>query len=68
MPNYQNGKIYAIRSHQTTDIYIGSTTQSLSVRFGEHKRKYKLWINSKVNYITSYEIASNNLPSPSKFE
>ena len=38
-PNFQNGKIYAIRSHQTDKVYIGSTTQSLSVRFGEHKRK-----------------------------
>jgi hypothetical protein len=37
-PNYQNGKVYCIRSHQTEQIYIGSTTQPLSVRFGEHKR------------------------------
>jgi hypothetical protein len=37
-PNFQNGKIYAIRSHQTDKIYIGSTTQPLSVRFGGHKR------------------------------
>ncbi len=37
-PNFQNGKIYAIRSHQTDKVYIGSTTQPLSVRFGEHKR------------------------------
>ncbi len=39
-PNFQNGKVYAIRSHQTQQIYIGSTTQPLSVRFGEHKRMY----------------------------
>ncbi len=38
MPNFQNGKIYSIRSHQTDNIYIGSTTQSLAVRFGGHKR------------------------------
>ena len=38
-PNFQNSKIYYIRSHQTDKIYIGSTTQPLSVRFGEHKRK-----------------------------
>ena len=37
-PNFQNGKIYAIRSHQTDKIYIGSTTQPLSVRFGGHKK------------------------------
>ncbi len=38
-PNFQNGKIYSIRSHQTEKIYIGSTTQSLAVRFGGHKRQ-----------------------------
>ncbi len=38
MPNFANGKIYCIRSHQTEQIYVGSTTQPLSVRFGEHKR------------------------------
>ena len=37
-PNFQNGKIYSIRSHQTDKIYIGSTTQSLAVRFGGHKK------------------------------
>ena len=37
-PNFANGKIYSIRSHQTDKIYIGSTTQSLAVRFGGHKR------------------------------
>ena len=35
--NFQNGKIYSIRSHQTKKIYIGSTTQSLSQRFSNHK-------------------------------
>ena len=40
MPNYQNGKIYAIRSHQTTNIYIGSTTRPLSQRLGKHRISY----------------------------
>jgi hypothetical protein len=57
MPNYANGKIYTIRSHQTDEIYIGSTTQALSVRFGEHKKKYKYWKAGKEKYkITSGEI------------
>lgn len=38
MPNYANGKIYTIRFNNSNDIYIGSTTQSLAVRFGEHKK------------------------------
>jgi len=37
--NYQNGKIYTIRSRSRPDlIYVGSTIQSLSTRFGEHKK------------------------------
>jgi len=38
---YENGKIYAIRSHQTDDIYIGSTTQPLYKRFSSHKANFK---------------------------
>ena len=41
MPNYQNGKIYAIKSHQTEDVYIGSTTQKLCQRLGKHRVDYK---------------------------
>ena len=37
MPNYQNAKIYAIRSHQTPLIYVGSTTQTLAQRMGKHR-------------------------------
>ena len=36
--DYKNGKIYAIRSHQTEQIYIGSTTQPLTKRFSTHKK------------------------------
>jgi len=60
MPDYQKGKIYAIRSYQTDDIYIGSTIQSLSVRLGEHKRRYKMWLEGKHNYTSSYEIIKYN--------
>ena len=66
MPNYSNGKIYTIRFHNSNEIYIGSTTQSLAVRFGEHKRRksstvYKL-INSKYNgdwSVCYYELYEN---------
>lgn len=57
MPNYQNGKIYTIRSHQTEEFYIGSTIQSLPERFRDHKSKFnKFQNNGKVNYITSFKI------------
>ena len=57
MIDYNLGKIYCIRSHQTEDIYIGSTCQrTLAVRFGGHKKSYKQWLNDKKFYITSFEI------------
>ena len=56
MPNYQNGKIYCIRSHQTDDIYIGSTTQKLCVRMAGHRKDYKRFINNKTHYYTSFDL------------
>lgn len=57
MPNYQNGKIYCIRSHQTDKIYIGSTTKKyLTSRIAQHKTDYKRWIVGNKNYVSSYEI------------
>lgn len=35
------GRVYAIRSHQTKDIYIGSTIETLSRRMGGHRSDYK---------------------------
>jgi len=49
---YHNGKIYAIRSHQTPDVYIGATCTTLTKRLSEHKSHYKK--NNK--YYTSFEI------------
>jgi hypothetical protein len=37
MPDYQQGKIYALRSPKTPNVYIGSTTVSLAKRLGQHK-------------------------------
>ena len=45
MVNYQNGKIYSIRSYQTDLIYIGSTCNVLSKRFAQHKAKYRYYKN-----------------------
>jgi len=51
------GYIYSIRSHQTKDIYIGSTEQKLSSRMSGHRRDYKCWLhNNKFHYVSSYEI------------
>lgn len=41
MPNYQEGKIYSLRSHRTCNIYIGSTCRKLSDRKSEHVSRFK---------------------------
>ena len=47
--NYQNGKIYTIRSRSRPDlIYVGSTIQSLSTRFGEHKKPANSYTSKKI--------------------
>jgi hypothetical protein len=47
------GYIYSIRSHQTKDIYIGSTGQHLSARMGSHRREYKNMLNGSKQRISS---------------
>ena len=38
MPDYSKGKIYTVRCHSNDKlVYVGSTIQSLAVRFGGHK-------------------------------
>jgi CDGSH-type Zn-finger protein len=57
MPTYQHGKIYILRSHQTDKVYIGSTTQTLAQRRGQHINMYKRYENNKSNnYISSYDV------------
>ena len=56
MPDYSNSKIYAIRSHKTPDIYIGSTCGPLSKRLYQHRHHYKAYNLGKRNYLSSFEI------------
>ena len=54
---FQNGKIYTIRSFQTEKYYIGSTNhKTLSQRLSKHKSNYRDWLKDKKKYITSFEI------------
>lgn len=76
MPDYSKGRIYTIRCRSNDKlIYVGSTTQSLSVRFAGHKKDKKItlyrYINNPENnttwvdwYIELYE----NCPCNSKEE
>ena len=50
------GQVYAIRSHQTKDLYIGSTTQALSMRMAHHRRIHKYYSNKTYHNVSSFEI------------
>lgn len=54
MPDYQNGKVYAIRSFLTDIVYVGSTTVPLSRRMVQHRCDYNNTSGSR--YKTSAEI------------
>lgn len=57
MPDYSNGKIYAIRSYQTNSVYVGSTTQSLAMRMVGHRKRYKTWqADNNRKWLSSYEL------------
>ncbi len=51
-----SGKIYALKSSQTKDIYIGSTTRNLKTRFIEHKSKYKKYREGTFFYTASCDL------------
>lgn len=55
MPNYAKGKIYAIRSHKTRKVYIGSTTGRLDKRFINHKYDAKKDNSCKSKELFQYE-------------
>jgi hypothetical protein len=62
MPNYEEGKVYCIRSHATVGCYVGSTTQPLSKRFYHHKREYNKWIaNNNLKYYTSFKVLEHGI-------
>ena len=54
--NYQNGKIYTIRSHQTPLIYIGGTCTALRKRMHKHRSMYRMYLKGSKKYISSFEI------------
>lgn len=65
MPDYQQGKIYAIRSPHTDKVYIGSTVVPLAKRFSQHKKstsgcRSKEIINACDSYIELVEACPCN--------
>jgi len=49
MVNYRNSKIYKLIDNTNGNIYIGSTTTSLSRRLVGHRGHYKDYLNKKSN-------------------
>ena len=56
MAMLNSGKVYCIRSPNTDNIYIGSTSQTLSKRLYEHKNDHKQRKLRNLIYTTSYNI------------
>jgi hypothetical protein len=54
--SYQNGKIYRIWTLLSDEIYIGSTADTLSNRFCNHKSSYKRWLNGANSYYSSFKL------------
>lgn len=48
--DFSKSKIYILRSPDTEDVYIGSTTRNLGTRMAEHRRDYKLVSQGKRLY------------------
>jgi hypothetical protein len=58
MPDYSKSKIYTIRFNNSNEIYIGSTTQSLSQRIASHKKDKNCSLYQLIN--TTYNSDWNN--------
>lgn len=60
MPNYGNAKVYKIVCNISGDVYIGSTTVSLSRRLVQHRSDYKMHTEgSKRSKCRSFEVLKN---------
>ena len=56
MPDYQNGKIYAIWDSKYTKCYVGSTVEELSKRMTKHRDKYKQYLQNSGNFNTAFHL------------
>ena len=54
---YQNAKIYKITDIAYNKCYIGSTTESLSLRMAHHRAEFKRFLRgSAKGYMRSYDL------------
>lgn len=59
MYKYKQAKIYKIVCNISGKQYIGSTCKKLNKRLSGHRGSYKLYLQGKFNYVTSFEILKN---------
>ena len=50
------GFIYQLGSAHSQKVYVGKSTTTPTERMRCHHKDYKLWLNGKQSYITSYEL------------
>ena len=60
MPNYNQGKIYIIKSYLTNMVYIGSTCSTLNRRMTFHKSAMKQWQRNNGGKTSSFDILEFN--------
>ena len=65
---YQNGKIYKISNLNNDDIYIGSTVNLLKARFTQHQCLFRLYLDGKTNYTTSFKLFQDHGKDNCKIE
>lgn len=67
MSKYNRGKIYSIIAPNGY-CYIGSTIQSLSDRFTNHKSNFKRWIDNRATKTSVYDLFIQSGPDNCKIE
>lgn len=53
---YQEGKIYKIVNNVNNIVYIGSTCGTLQLRFNQHLRDFKRYLNGHYGYVSSFKL------------
>jgi hypothetical protein len=53
------GLIYKITDNTNSNVYYGSTTQTISQRMKGHRDKYKAWVGGKRRNCKSFDIIKN---------
>ena len=54
------GRLYKIMDKTNDNIYIGSTTQTLSMRLKGHVNDYTKFLNGSTKFLSSFFVLENN--------